>query len=61
MTPELKDYLFDLNGYLIHRGVVDADHIRELNVGLDALLPMEKGEWKGNVHLPGGKHMSSPW
>lgn len=57
MTPEMKDYLFDLNGYLIHESAVDADHIRELNAGLDTLLPMEKGEWKGHVHLPGGKHM----
>jgi len=57
MTPEMKDYLFDLNGYLILENAVDAVHVRELNAGLDALLPMGKDEWKGHVHKAGGKHI----
>ena len=57
MTSEMKDYLFDLNGYLILKNAVDEEFVGELNAGLDALLPMGRDEWKGNVHKAGGKHI----
>ena len=45
----MDDYLFDLRGYLILRNAVDADHIANLNSTLDAVPPLEFGEWWGNV------------
>lgn len=50
MPNELERYLFDLNGYLVLRKALDAEHVRELNEGIDALLPLEVGEWNGYVH-----------
>ena len=49
MNTELHDYLFDLRGYLILENAVDAAHIAALNAALDALPPLEWGEWHGNV------------
>ena len=49
MPSEMERYLFDLNGYLVLRNALDAEHLRELNEGLDALLPLEIGEWHGYV------------
>lgn len=57
MTPEMKDYMFDLNGYLILENAVDTELVGQLNAGLDALLPMGNNEWKGHVYKGGGKHM----
>lgn len=48
MFDEL-DYLFDLRGFLILRGAVDADHVRDLNAALDAFPPLKFGEWHGHV------------
>ncbi len=50
MPNDLERYLFDLNGYLVLRKALDAEHLRELNEGIDALLPLEIGEWNGYVH-----------
>ncbi len=49
MPDALERYLFDLNGYLVLRKALDAAHVRELNAGIDALLPLEVGEWNGYV------------
>ena len=49
MPSELERYLFDLNGYLVLRNALDAEHLRALNAGLDALLPLAIGEWHGYV------------
>ncbi len=49
MPTELDRYLFDLRGYLVLRNALDAEHLRALNEGLDALLPLEIGEWNGYV------------
>lgn len=46
---KLDDYLFDLRGYLILRNAVDAEHVAALNAGLDAIPPIQYGEWHGNV------------
>jgi ectoine hydroxylase-related dioxygenase (phytanoyl-CoA dioxygenase family) len=45
----IDDYLFDLRGYLILKEAVDAGHIAELNAVLDAVPPLEYGQWWGNV------------
>jgi hypothetical protein len=46
---DLDDYLFDLRGYLILKGAVDAAHIGELNRSLDDFPDLEWGAWHGNV------------
>ncbi|MCY3947297.1 MAG: phytanoyl-CoA dioxygenase family protein [Anaerolineaceae bacterium] len=50
MPDAMERYLFDLNGYLVLRNAIDGEHLRALNEGIDALLPMEIGEWNGYVH-----------
>jgi len=45
----LRDYLFDLRGYLILEGAVEPSHVDELNAALDAVPPLEFGQWHGNV------------
>ena len=50
MLTDMDRYLFDLNGYLVLREALDAEHLRELNAGIDALLPLQVGEWRGHVH-----------
>ena len=57
----LDDYLFDLNGYLMLRGVLTPQHVGEMNAILDNLMslepPLRPGEWYGCVHAHsyGGK------
>jgi ectoine hydroxylase-related dioxygenase (phytanoyl-CoA dioxygenase family) len=46
---DLNDYLFDLRGYLILKGAVDAAHIADLNAALDSFPALEWGQWHGNV------------
>lgn len=51
MKPsEMEIYLFDLRGYLILRNALTAEEVAALNGGIDGLLPMEHGQWKGYVH-----------
>ena len=50
MPTELEEYLFDLRGYLTLVDAVDADHLAELNAGLDAHLDLAPDEWRGHVH-----------
>ncbi len=45
----LKDYYFDLRGYVILRNAVDLSHIADLNRALDQFPALEWGEWHGNV------------
>ena len=49
MPTEMEDYLFDLRGYLVIEGAVDADHLAGLNAVLDTYAGMEEGEWRGWV------------
>lgn len=49
MPDELERYLFDLRGYLVLRNALDAAELRALNAGIDALLPLQVGEWQGFV------------
>jgi hypothetical protein len=53
VTPR-EEYLFDLNGYVVLRNVLAADHVAEMNAVLDGITrldpPLGPGEWVGCVH-----------
>jgi len=53
-VTEHEKYFFDLNGYIILRGAVDADHVAAMNAILDSFIemdpPLEHGEWVGGMH-----------
>lgn len=46
----MDDYLFDLRGYLVLERALSKAHVAELNAGIDAVPPIEPGEWHGHVH-----------
>jgi hypothetical protein len=48
-TPR-EVFNFDLNGFIILRGAIDAAHIAEVNASLDRLQHVRQGEWAGHVH-----------
>ncbi|MDR3709323.1 MAG: phytanoyl-CoA dioxygenase family protein [Capsulimonadaceae bacterium] len=48
-SAELRDYLFDLRGYLLLERAVDAGLIARLNQTLDEFPALEWGQWHGNV------------
>lgn len=56
MDP-LEEYLFDLRGYTVLERAVDPDAVRAMNVWIDALPPLEIGQWMGNMfgHNYGGE------
>ena len=45
----LDDFLFDLRGYLVLKQAVEPELIDELNQAIDALPPLDYGEWLGNA------------
>lgn len=49
-TPELDDYLFDLNGYLHLKGALSQDELSRINATLDDYQNIEPGGWRGYVH-----------
>ena len=53
VSPE-DEYLFDLRGYLVLKGVLDKDHVAGMNAILDEIVhlepPLAQGEWYGCVH-----------
>ena len=49
MPTEMEEYLFDLRGYLMLEGAVDAAHLAELNAIVDTYTDMEPGDWRGWV------------
>lgn len=53
VTPH-DEYLFDLNGFLMLRGVLERDHVAQMNAILDEIVnldpPIAAGEWYGCVH-----------
>ena len=61
MPTEVEDYLFDLRGYLVIEGAVEAELVAELNAIVDAYEDMEAGEWRGWVYrstlVPEMKHL----
>ena len=50
MITPTEEYLFDLRGYTIIREALDRDHLGALNDWIDALPPLETGQWFGNVY-----------
>lgn len=50
MVTELDIYLFDLRGYLLLKGALTPQEVADLNAGIDAILPLKRGEWAGYVH-----------
>ena len=52
MLTDLDNYLFDLRGYLVLEGALSPEEVTALNAGIDALLPINGGEWAGYVHCP---------
>ena len=50
-TPALlDDYLFDLRGYLVLKDAVEPELLERLNRAVDAMPPLQMGEWLGNAH-----------
>ena len=49
-VTERERYFFDLNGFLLLKGALSKDEVADINAGIDALLPIQPGEWKGYVH-----------
>jgi len=47
-------FFFDLNGFLVLKGVLDADHLAAINARLDEYMamtpPLQSNEWIGAVH-----------
>ena len=52
MLTDLDIYLFDLRGYLLLEGALTSAEVAALNAGIDAILPIQGGEWDGYVHCP---------
>ena len=50
MVSDLEIYLFDLRGYIVLPNALTPEEVAELNECLDAIPPMEAGEWYGYVH-----------
>ncbi len=50
MVRDYDIYKFDLNGFLVLRGVLGRDEIAELERQLDAIPPLQPGAWHGHVH-----------
>jgi len=47
---EMEDYLFDLRGFLVLKGALSGQQVSECNACLDAIPPIEPGQWHGHVH-----------
>lgn len=50
MVSDIDIYLFDLRGYLRLPGALTSEEVAELNAGLDAIPPLQPGEWYGHIH-----------
>ena len=59
LSPEQLDYLFDVRGYRIIKGALNADELAEMNAFVDEhpAKDLEPGQWIGNVetHSYGAK------
>jgi hypothetical protein len=47
---DLEIYLFDLRGYLLLEGALTSQEVADLNAGIDAIPPLQPGEWYGYLH-----------
>jgi hypothetical protein len=50
MITDLEIYLFDLRGYLVLENALSFDEVTALNEGIDEILPLNPGQWYGDVH-----------
>ena len=50
MITDRDKYFFDLNGFLLLKGALSADEVRDLNATIDSILPLKPDEWCGYVH-----------
>lgn len=50
MVNERDKFFFDLRGYLLLKGSLSKRDVADINAAIDALLPMQPGEWNGYVH-----------
>ena len=50
MVSYREKYFFDLNGFLLLKGALSRQDVADINAGIDGLLPITPGEWKGYVH-----------
>jgi hypothetical protein len=49
MPTSMENYLFDLRGYLVLEGAVGPEQLQGINAAIDAVPPLDNGEWWGNV------------
>lgn len=49
MPTQMEDYLFDLRGYLVLKEAISPEEVKRLNEAIDAIPPLQNGEWHGNV------------
>src|SRR5687768_6285774 len=47
VPSDLDEYLFDLNGCLLLRGVLSAEEVAEGNALIDAIPSLARGGWRG--------------
>jgi|YelNatPaOPRAMG01_1025707.scaffolds.fasta_scaffold14170_4 ectoine hydroxylase-related dioxygenase (phytanoyl-CoA dioxygenase family) len=50
MVTDSDIYNFDLNGFVVLKGVLSLDEVTDLERQLDAIPPLKPGEWFGHVH-----------
>ncbi|MCY3708596.1 MAG: hypothetical protein OXG26_06825, partial [Caldilineaceae bacterium] len=47
---EIDIFLFDLRGYLLLKNALTSAEVASCNAEIDAILPLEVGQWAGYVH-----------
>lgn len=47
---DMETYLFDLRGYIVLKNALSQEEVAALNASIDSMLPIEHGDWHGNVH-----------
>lgn len=50
MVSDHDKFFFDLRGFIVIRGALSAAEVAQINAGLDAIPPLEPGEWFGHIH-----------
>ena len=51
MTEPERDYLFDLQGYLVLKSVLSPERLHAINNWVDSQPAGKPGDWAGNVHI----------
>lgn len=50
VISERDRYFFDLHGFIVVRGALSADEVRDCNTTVDRLQHLKPGQWSGAVH-----------